>query len=183
MRNKSPASNESDPRSVRLWGFYRCIRRLRGRTRRRPASASRPENCDVTLDTARSARDRPIGIKQCHDRIYRRLHLLPKLQPCRSGPGQHFGQSSRALRPEASWMPRSALGILAWRAGWLCLRPWTLEHRFLHSSSTNKRLELELAALGPFLADVDEDDDGTVRKAKLAFMERAFGRTWEAPAL
>ena len=57
---------------------------------------------------------------------------------------------------------------------------FTLGHRFLHSSSTNKRLELELAALGPFLADVDEDDEGTVRKAKLAFMERTFGRTWDA---
>lgn len=57
---------------------------------------------------------------------------------------------------------------------------FTLGHRFLHSSSTNKRLELELAALGPFLADVDEDDEGTVRAAKLAFMERTFGRTWDA---
>ena len=57
---------------------------------------------------------------------------------------------------------------------------FTLGHRFLHSSSTNKRLELELAALGPFLADVDEDDEGTVRKAKLDFMERTFGRTWDA---
>lgn len=57
---------------------------------------------------------------------------------------------------------------------------FTLGHRFLHSSSTNKRLELELAALGTFLADVDEDDEGTVRAAKLAFVERTFGRTWDA---
>lgn len=56
---------------------------------------------------------------------------------------------------------------------------FTLGHRFLQSSSTNKRIELELAALGPFLADVEEDDEGTVRRAKLDFMERTFGRTWD----
>ncbi|GAA2812029.1 hypothetical protein [Kribbella solani] len=48
----------------------------------------------------------------------------------------------------------------------------------LSRSNMNKRVELELRAVGPFLADVDDPE--AVKAAKLAFMERMFGRAWEA---
>lgn len=56
---------------------------------------------------------------------------------------------------------------------------FALGRGFLQSSRTNKRIDLELRALGPFLADVEEDDEGTVRQAKLDFLARTFGRTWD----
>lgn len=50
--------------------------------------------------------------------------------------------------------------------------------RFIHNSAINKRVELELRAIGPFLADVG-DGTSAVGQAKLLFVQRAFGRTWE----
>lgn len=44
---------------------------------------------------------------------------------------------------------------------------------FLSRSSTNKRMELELRAIGPFFADIDDPE--AVRDAKRAFVERTFG--------
>ncbi|WP_134738512.1 hypothetical protein [Nocardioides sp. 503] len=45
---------------------------------------------------------------------------------------------------------------------------------FLSRSSSNKRMELELRAIGPFFADIDDED--AVRDAKKAFVERSFGQ-------
>lgn len=50
--------------------------------------------------------------------------------------------------------------------------------RFINNSAINKRVELELRAIGPFLADVG-DGKSAVGQAKLLFVQRAFGRTWE----
>lgn len=47
---------------------------------------------------------------------------------------------------------------------------------FLSRSSANKRMELELRAIGPFFADID--DAIAVRDAKKAFVERSFGQGW-----
>lgn len=47
---------------------------------------------------------------------------------------------------------------------------------FLSRSSANKRMELELRAIGPFFADIDDED--AVRDAKKAFVERSFGQGW-----
>jgi hypothetical protein len=47
----------------------------------------------------------------------------------------------------------------------------------LTRANTNKRIELELRAIGPFLADVDDEE--AVKKAKIAFMGRMFGRAWD----
>ena len=43
---------------------------------------------------------------------------------------------------------------------------------------------MELAAVVPFLADMERDGDDieAVRQAKLAFVERTFGRTWDSAA-
>jgi hypothetical protein len=53
-----------------------------------------------------------------------------------------------------------------------------LGSRFLHSSNASKRIELELHSIGPFLADVSQAD--AIDAAKLAFVEKTFGRTWES---
>ena len=47
---------------------------------------------------------------------------------------------------------------------------------FLSRSSTNKRMELELRAIGPFFADIDDPE--ALKDAKKAFVERSFGRGW-----
>jgi hypothetical protein len=52
-----------------------------------------------------------------------------------------------------------------------------LGYRFIQRSSTNKRVELELRAINTFLADLG--DTAEVKKAKLDFVERMFGRAWE----
>jgi hypothetical protein len=48
---------------------------------------------------------------------------------------------------------------------------------FLSKAHTAKRTELELKAIGLFLADVADADK--VEQAKLAFVDRMFGRAWE----
>jgi hypothetical protein len=47
---------------------------------------------------------------------------------------------------------------------------------FLSRSGTSKRMELELRAIGPFFADIEDLD--AVKEAKRAFVERSFGRGW-----
>lgn len=47
---------------------------------------------------------------------------------------------------------------------------------FLSRSSTSKRMELELRAIGPFFADIE--DEAALMEAKKAFVERSFGRGW-----
>jgi hypothetical protein len=54
---------------------------------------------------------------------------------------------------------------------------FSLGAKFLHRANVNKRIELELRAIGTFLEDVD--DLGAVRQAKLDFVNRMFGRAWE----
>lgn len=52
---------------------------------------------------------------------------------------------------------------------------------FLARSGTSKRLELELRAIGPFFADIDDPE--ALKEAKRAFVERSFGHGWgEKPA-
>lgn len=48
----------------------------------------------------------------------------------------------------------------------------------LQRASTSKRVELELRAIGPFLAEI-EDEEAT-KKAKIGFVDRTFGHAWEA---
>lgn len=50
-------------------------------------------------------------------------------------------------------------------------------HQALSRSGTNKRVQLELGTIGTFLAGVDDED--AVKKAKLAFVDRMFGRAWD----
>ncbi|WP_353951169.1 hypothetical protein V6K52_16250 [Knoellia sp. S7-12] len=47
---------------------------------------------------------------------------------------------------------------------------------FLARSGTSKRLELELRAIGPFFADIEDPD--ALKDAKRAFVERSFGHGW-----
>jgi hypothetical protein len=52
---------------------------------------------------------------------------------------------------------------------------------FLARSGTSKRLELELRAIGPFFADIEDPE--ALKEAKRAFVERSFGHGWgEKPA-
>ena len=52
---------------------------------------------------------------------------------------------------------------------------FSLGRRSLKLSSTYKRMELELRAIGPFLADVDDSD-----ATKKSFIDRSFGRSWDS---
>lgn len=52
-----------------------------------------------------------------------------------------------------------------------------LGSRLVNRSHSGKRAALELKAIGPFLADVDDEE--LVRKAKISFVERMFGRAWD----
>ncbi len=47
----------------------------------------------------------------------------------------------------------------------------------LSRANTNKRVQLELGAIGTFLADVDDEEQ--VKKAKVDFVNRMFGRAWD----
>ena len=47
----------------------------------------------------------------------------------------------------------------------------------LNRASTNKRVQLELGTIGTFLADVGDEE--AVQEAKLAFVNRMFGRAWD----
>lgn len=52
---------------------------------------------------------------------------------------------------------------------------------FIARSGSSKRLELELRAIGPFFADIDDPE--ALKEAKRAFVERSFGHGWgEKPA-
>ncbi|MFZ2503934.1 MAG: hypothetical protein WAW88_14820, partial [Nocardioides sp.] len=51
-----------------------------------------------------------------------------------------------------------------------------LGHKFLDSSRSHKRMSIELVAMIPFLSDLEEDDTGSLRTAKLAFFNRSFGQ-------
>lgn len=47
---------------------------------------------------------------------------------------------------------------------------------FLSRSSSSKQMELELRAIGPFFADIEDQD--ALTSAKKAFVERSFGHGW-----
>lgn len=51
----------------------------------------------------------------------------------------------------------------------------TLGNKFLRNSTVAKRMDLELRAIGPYLADVPEDE---AQKTKVAIANRAFGYVW-----
>jgi hypothetical protein len=55
-----------------------------------------------------------------------------------------------------------------------------LGNRFWKNSAANKRVELELRAIGPFLMDLGDEE--AAKEAKLTFVSRTFGRAWEQPA-
>lgn len=55
-----------------------------------------------------------------------------------------------------------------------------LGRQFLSRAAAAKRVELELRAIGPFLADIDEEPS-EVQKAKLAFLGKTFGQSWDDP--
>lgn len=55
-----------------------------------------------------------------------------------------------------------------------------LGFRVMQNSNANKRIELELNAIGPFLADLSTPTD--IDRAKLQFVEKTFGRTWDGHA-
>lgn len=48
---------------------------------------------------------------------------------------------------------------------------------FLRNAATNKRVELEINALGPFLEDIRDDED--TRRLRLVVADRLFGHAWE----
>lgn len=48
--------------------------------------------------------------------------------------------------------------------------------RFLTRAAKNKRVELELRAIGPILADIE--DSAVVQKAKIEFVAKMFGNAW-----
>lgn len=77
---------------------------------------------------------------------------------------------------DISWnriLIRAAIGILAGSAAAVLIR---LGSRFLTSANQSKRMELELKAIGPFLANVN---DGTqVDKAMIDLIGRSFGKTY-----
>lgn len=85
-----------------------------------------------------------------------------------------------AVRPDqpATWQwVALKLGLTLTIAGGasFCL---ALGHRFLRNSTSAKRVELELRAIGPFLADVD--DPSAQLAAKVDFANRTFGQPWDS---
>lgn len=50
-------------------------------------------------------------------------------------------------------------------------------NRFLKNAAVNKRVELELRAIGPFLADLT--DDAERQRAKIDFLDRTFGHAFD----
>jgi hypothetical protein len=52
-----------------------------------------------------------------------------------------------------------------------------LGSQFLSRSAKSKRLELELRAIGPFFADVDDAE--ALKEAKKDFVARSFGKGWD----
>jgi len=67
------------------------------------------------------------------------------------------------------------LGITATIAGASAVA-FRLGSSFLARANQSKSMELELRAIGPFFADVDDND--ALKEAKKAFVERSFGRGW-----
>ena len=57
---------------------------------------------------------------------------------------------------------------------------FNLGHKFLDSSRSHKRMSMELVAMIPFLADLEEDEAGSLREAKLGFFDRSFGQRPDA---
>lgn len=49
---------------------------------------------------------------------------------------------------------------------------------FLSRAGNSKRMELELRAIGPFFADIEDAE--ALKEAKRAFVERSFGRGWSS---
>lgn len=77
---------------------------------------------------------------------------------------------------EVSWnriLIRGAIGVLAGSAAAVLIR---LGGRFVNSANQSKRMELELKAIGPFLANVK--DNTQVDKAKIDLIGRSFGKTY-----
>jgi len=68
---------------------------------------------------------------------------------------------------------RIAIGLLAASAATVLIR---LGGRFIGSSNSAKRMELELKAIGPFLANVQDQEK--IDKAMIDLVDRAFGKAY-----
>lgn len=49
--------------------------------------------------------------------------------------------------------------------------------KYFKIAETHRRVDLELRAIGPFLADLEDQD--SIEKAKLSFVDRTFGHAWD----
>lgn len=75
-----------------------------------------------------------------------------------------------------NWTPillRLAVGVLAGSAATVAIR---LGGRLINSANGAKRMELELRAIGPFLANVEKTDK--VDDARIELVNKAFGKTY-----
>ncbi len=75
-----------------------------------------------------------------------------------------------------NWTPiviRIAVGVLAGSAATVAIR---LGGRLINSANGAKRMELELRAIGPFLANVQQADK--VDDARIELVNKAFGKTY-----
>lgn len=75
-----------------------------------------------------------------------------------------------------NWTPiviRLAVGVLAGSAATVAIR---LGGRLINSANGAKRMELELRAIGPFLANVEKADK--VDDARIELVNKAFGKTY-----
>lgn len=75
-----------------------------------------------------------------------------------------------------NWTPivvRLAIGVLAGSAATVAIR---LGSRFISNANSAKRMELELRAIGPFLANVSVPDK--VDDAHIELVSKAFGKTY-----
>jgi hypothetical protein len=91
-----------------------------------------------------------------------------------------FDSHSESSGDEIQWgrvIIRLSIGILAGSAATVVIR---LGGRLINSANASKRMELELRAIGPFLADVE--DSAKVDNARIDLVNKAFGKTYESAA-
>jgi hypothetical protein len=95
------------------------------------------------------------------------------------GTARFLFDTLRGVRPEddvSRQFVSLKLGLTVTGAGAAAVA-FGLGARFLHRANQNKRVELELRAIEPLLADINDAD--LVHRVKTEFIERSFGRAWE----
>jgi len=88
-----------------------------------------------------------------------------------------FDHKTESAGDEIQWgrvIIRLSIGILAGSAATVVIR---LGGRLINSANASKRMELELRAIGPFLADVADPEK--VDDARIDLVNKAFGKTYE----